>query len=982
MHSTILSHVLKHSFYSPKKRKSVAKRCKALLKCLESESDSEDDFKTPLKNLNEMLRKVAEYQSTKKHKKAKNIVQEINSQESNISSVATLSGSKYSDVYRLMKTPKKCEVNKEYKRRFSDEQKIEATNIYLDEEVSYCLPDRKYSKLCFMSCTIEEAYKNHYLVKSRFKRKLGLTSFTSLKPSFVKKVRQTPLRGCKCEYCQNLGLLHKSIIDIGFKGIPKNHSCSIETTWCKFRSNSEIPHDYDGCNEIHESITSDQLPSKKCVLRKCNACGIDNYRKALKDLNKNILKKNATAFWSQWGIGKVFNGRKTVKRWMLQKESGSCLILLNIYLEQLNEISLHQFMKIWQLKQFNISLQNLRKGQVLLVHDFSQNLLLYAQDEVTAAHWDHEQVTLHPIVVYYVGSCGKMIKEEVIHMTNNRKHIEKTVAVFQKKTIEFLKSKKVPILEILEWTDNAPSQYKSRNCFQRMSLMKYPITRNFFGEKHGKGPSDRAGACFKTYVSKIVKSKKATFPTIEDLASYCTDNYEWQVECPGNCEGEKSPKTDKIHNLRKIIYSPNIDSKGIDKLVTVDGTRKIHSVRNTGTKGVLEKRMFTCCCEKCMFGVGECAFPDYSEEWKLVSVLGKRHLKSFVKSGRVGAIQKWRNTKTKSIRIQNQVSNLKRHECNPKSNVRKSARRKLSMVESDINVSKIKSSASNTATKTTKSTASHTAMKTASTIATKAATTADCPFNWKKMLDKLHKEGSYDKIVQLVHDNVLPPIELNKKYQQSSDDKTDPVAMHFFPNDHPPNVVPTQTLGDGNCFPRALSNALFGTQNRHVEIRVWLVFEAVLNEQFYLSNEYLSLGVQGRLPARPNLRAPSTTVVSRYCMYSGDDYVTGYRMSVEEMRGVYRRDIVRIGRKGGFMGIWQFHQAAEISKNPICGVYPDGKGKVKVNANLRLDMNRVFLTNNPAFHNMRPIYIMWTPVSVLSRAFDVNHFVVLLEPYR
>ena len=54
-----------------------------------------------------MLRKVAVYRSTKKHKKAKNIVEEINSQESNISSVATLSGSKYLDVYRLMKTLKK-----------------------------------------------------------------------------------------------------------------------------------------------------------------------------------------------------------------------------------------------------------------------------------------------------------------------------------------------------------------------------------------------------------------------------------------------------------------------------------------------------------------------------------------------------------------------------------------------------------------------------------------------------------------------------------------------------------------------------------------------------------------------------------------------------------------------------------------------------------------------------------------------------------
>ena len=144
-----------------------------------------------------MLQKVAVYRSTKKHKKAKNIVEEINSQESNISTVATLSGSKYPDMYRLMKTPKKHKVFKKYKRRFLDEQKIEATNIYLDEEVSYCLPDRKYSKLHFMSCTIEEAYKNHYLVKSRFERKLGLTSFTSLKPSFVKKVPQMPLRGCK-----------------------------------------------------------------------------------------------------------------------------------------------------------------------------------------------------------------------------------------------------------------------------------------------------------------------------------------------------------------------------------------------------------------------------------------------------------------------------------------------------------------------------------------------------------------------------------------------------------------------------------------------------------------------------------------------------------------------------------------------------------------------------------------------------------------
>ena len=75
-----------------------------------------------------------------------------------------------------------------------------------------------------------------------------------------------------------------------------------------------------------------------------------------------------------------------------------------------------------------------------------------------------------------------MIKEEVIHMTINPKHIGKTVAVFRKKTIDFLKSKRVPIIEIIEWTDNAPNQYRNKNCFQRMSLMGKPITRNFSGK--------------------------------------------------------------------------------------------------------------------------------------------------------------------------------------------------------------------------------------------------------------------------------------------------------------------------------------------------------------------------------------------------------------------------------------------------------------------------------------------------------------------
>ena len=210
----------------------------------------------------------------------------------------------------------------------------------------------------------------------------------------------------------------------------------------------------------------------------------------------------------------------------------------------------------------------------------------------------------------------------------------------------------------------------------------------------------------------------------------------------------------------------------MDDMKTVDGTWKIHSVHNTGMEGVLEERMFMCCCEKCMFGVGECAFPDYSDEWKLVSVFSKRHLKSFVKSGRVGAIQKWRNTKTKSIHSHNQVSNLKRDECNPKSNVRKSARWKSSIVELDMDISKSKSSASNTATKTSKSTSGHTATKTAIMIATKVATMADGPFILDQKCNDCYPKSNVQKSARRKLSMVESDIDVSKIKSSASNTAT------------------------------------------------------------------------------------------------------------------------------------------------------------------------------------------------------------------
>ena len=153
--------------------------------------------------------------------------------------------------------PKKC-VKTEYTRKLTDCQKSQAISIYNIDEVSYCLPDIKYAGICFMSCTVEEAYQRHYIPKFSNQKLMSLKSFYNLKPNNIRTIQETPLHGCKCDICQNFGIVRTCLVGLGFKGIPKNHSCSIEVTWCPFH---DIPYDSD--KQICDKLTHSDIPNNE-----------------------------------------------------------------------------------------------------------------------------------------------------------------------------------------------------------------------------------------------------------------------------------------------------------------------------------------------------------------------------------------------------------------------------------------------------------------------------------------------------------------------------------------------------------------------------------------------------------------------------------------------------------------------------------------------------------------------------------------------
>ena len=171
---------------------------------------------------------------------------------------------------------------------------------------------------------------------------------------------------------------------------------------------------------------------------------------------------------------------------------------------------------------------------------------------------------IHPTVAFYQCPNDKcpcknsIVKEEFIHITSDKSHDDQAVSQFIEKTLEHLKAKGIKIDDIQEFTDQCANQYKSKNNFYTISKSKIPVTRHFFAIKHGKGPSDHAGAHYKNWVKCIMRDPHLFITSCRDLAEYSILHYSKQVKCNG--ENAKD-----AHSLRFVIYHPEIyrmESKG------------------------------------------------------------------------------------------------------------------------------------------------------------------------------------------------------------------------------------------------------------------------------------------------------------------------------------------------------------------------------------------------------------------------------------
>ena len=151
--------------------------------------------------------------------------------------------------------------------------------------------------------------------------------------------------------------------------------------------------------------------------------------------------------------------------------------------------------------------------------DFAENWMVTYPDEVQAAYFSKEPVTLHPAVVHY--KVGDELKRRSLALvTDDRKHDTGAILAFMQRICESVRTL-LPNIKTIHYASDSPSsQYRNKTIFS--ILCKHQAlfdgiraTWTYFEAGHGKGPCDGVGAAAKRNADYTVKSGRVIADAVE-----------------------------------------------------------------------------------------------------------------------------------------------------------------------------------------------------------------------------------------------------------------------------------------------------------------------------------------------------------------------------------------------------------------------------------------------------------------------------------
>ena len=535
---------------------------------------------------------LGKYKAKKKQEKIEQTVEKIRKHHSSLRNAWKKTNMHWNEFHRATKCSRIIgRPQKKFIRKLDANEQESIESFLCSDDASFPLPDKKYAGKRFLKTSLKNTLKMYHLLR-KTTRRISMTTLRRYKPKHIKLRGKIPFRQSCCEVCQNFdNILDK--MSKHLKTCPKTIEDACEMSMCQ---------------------TESYFPNLKCAFRECSECGTQKAIDTIRNGNEESFNRNAIVMVKQWQNKKEYvkssDKIKTYMHWKYHRLSMENL--LKMFADQLETLTRHSFFGSWNFHQYLVCKNNIEKGEIILVIDYSQNYLCVHQNEVQALHWVHAQVTLHPICVTYrcpIDGCNELVLHEVVHVSDDMTHDAHLVRKMLKNTFPILRQRGVEIKKIIEWSDQAPSQYKNKSAFHYIAQDNIPTMRNFFGVRHGKGPCDACTGRVKQGITNLVKSGEEVVNSAQTFFEVAKKHLEKPCLDKEKC----------CHYVMNFVFTdkiakrPNTSSwKGVK-----DTRDNLHSIVNCNKGLRVNARNIICMCPPCLHGEpGNCHNIEYTDNWR------------------------------------------------------------------------------------------------------------------------------------------------------------------------------------------------------------------------------------------------------------------------------------------------------------------------------------------------------------------------------
>ena len=215
--------------------------------------------------------------------------------------------------------------------------------------------------------------------------------------------------------------------------------------------------------------------------------------------------------YHSWQIVQKVHKGKNIGRWNLVETSTTPEKLKEEILSELDDFKAHCLRVETQYSQLRILKSNLSSGVDATIQvDYAENWNIVFFNEISAAYYDKNQITIHPMVVHIRGADNEVNVLPFVGVSSIMSHAFPTNFCFLSRLMAILKEE-FPSLRFVHLISDSPSsQYRNRGVVHFIakfqSLFNMEAFWSWLEAGHGKGPCDGVGGGIKKTCRQLSES--------------------------------------------------------------------------------------------------------------------------------------------------------------------------------------------------------------------------------------------------------------------------------------------------------------------------------------------------------------------------------------------------------------------------------------------------------------------------------------------